>query len=214
MRSYNCIQYLCIAGVTRFKDPTAVFNGSYVDDLSYDPSAAGIAGFTREDLRKYFRGSIDRAVSVGKGIPEEEVTDKQREELLDSLSEECGGYCFDETGSVKVYSPLSVSRFFRSITESLNDSGCFTHEGAGQDSVLSDFLKAQGVRLSDILSDGQRTVCGEPDFRFPEPLLSMDPKVLLCQYGYLTLDSDLRGFNLALKVPNREAQAALERVFS
>lgn len=76
MRSYNCIQYLCIAGVTRFKDPTAVFNGSYVDDLSYDPSAAGIAGFTREDLRKYFRGSIDRAVSVGKGIPEEEVTDK------------------------------------------------------------------------------------------------------------------------------------------
>ncbi len=156
MRSYNCIQYLCIAGVTRFKDPTAVFNGSYVDDLSYDPSAAGIAGFTREDLRKYFRGSIDRAVSVGKGIPEEEVTDKQREELLDSLSEECGGYCFDETGSVKVYSPLSVSRFFRSITESLNDSGCFTHEGAGQDSVLSDFLKAQGVRLADILSDGPK----------------------------------------------------------
>ena len=209
MRSYNCIQYLCIAGVTRFKDPTAVFNGSYVDDLSYDPSAAGIAGFTREDLRKYFRGSIDRAVSVGKGIPEEEVTDKQREELLDSLSEECGGYCFDETGSVKVYSPLSVSRFFRSITESLNDSGCFTHEGAGQDSVLSDFLKAQGVRLSDILSDGQRTVCGEPDFRFPESLLSMNPKVLLCQYGYLTLDSSMRGFNVRLKVPNRQALAAL-----
>ena len=209
MRSYNCIQYLCIAGVTRFKDPTAVFNGSDVDDLSYDPSAAGIAGFTREDLRKYFRGSIDRAVSVGKGIPEEEVTDKQREELLDSLSEECGGYCFDETGSVKVYSPLSVSRFFRSITESLNDSGCFTHEGAGQDSVLSDFLKAQGVRLSDILSDGQRTVCGEPDFRFPESLLSMNPKVLLCQYGYLTLDSSMRGFNVRLKVPNRQALAAL-----
>ena len=209
MRSYNCIQYLCIAGVTRFKDPTAVFNGSDVDDLSYDPSAAGIAGFTREDLRKYFRGSIDRAVSVGKGIPEEEVTDKQREELLDSLSEECGGYCFDETGSVNVYSPLSVSRFFRSITESLNDSGCFTHEGAGQDSVLSDFLKAQGVRLSDILSDGQRTVCGEPDFRFPESLLSMNPKVLLCQYGYLTLDSSMRGFNVRLKVPNRQALAAL-----
>ena len=119
------------------------------------------------------------------------------------------GYCFDETGSVKVYSPLSVSRFFRSITESLNDSGCFTHEGAGQDSVLSDFLKAQGVRLSDILSDGQRTVCGEPDFRFPESLLSMNPKVLLCQYGYLTLDSSMRGFNVRLKVPNRQALAAL-----
>ena len=209
LKGDHCIQYLCIAGVTRFMDPTSAFSGTDVYDESYDSSAAGIAGFTREDLRKYFRGSIDRAVSVGKGIPEEEVTDKQREELLDSLSEECGGYCFDETGSVKVYSPLSVSRFFRSITESLNDSGCFTHEGAGQDSVLSDFLKAQGVRLSDILSDGQRTVCGEPDFRFPESLLSMNPKVLLCQYGYLTLDSSMRGFNVRLKVPNRQALAAL-----
>ena len=154
MRSYNCIQYLCIAGVTRFKDPTAVFNGSDVDDLSYDPSAAGIAGFTREDLRKYFRGSIDRAVSVGKGIPEEEVTDEQREELLDSLSEECGGYCFDETGSVKVYSPLQVIRFFRSIPESLSDYGRSLHVEAEQDCVLADLLKAQGVSLSDILTDG------------------------------------------------------------
>ena len=204
-----CIQYLCIAGVTRFRDPTPTFSGTDVHDESYDSSAAGIAGFTREELVKYFRWSIDRAVSSSKGIPEAGVTDEQREELLDSLSEECGGYCFDETGSVKVYSPLSVSRFFRSITESLNDSGCFTHEGAGQDSVLSDFLKAQGVRLSDILSDGQRTVCGEPDFRFPESLLSMNPKVLLCQYGYLTLDSSMRGFNVRLKVPNRQALAAL-----
>ena len=37
----------------------------------------------------------------------------------------------------------------------------------------------------------------------------MDPKVLLCQYGYLTLDSSMRGFNVRLKVPNRQALAAL-----
>ena len=210
-----CIQYLCIAGVTRFRDPTPTFSGTDVHDESYDSSAAGIAGFTREELVKYFRWSIDRAVSAGKGIPEAVVTDEQREKLLDSLAEECGGYCFDETGSVKVYSPLSVSRFFRSISENSGaGSGCIPHEWAGQDTVLADCLKSHGVMLSDILTGGERSVCGEPDFRFPEPLLSMDPKVLLCQYGYLTLDSDLRGFNLALKVPNREAQAALERVFS
>ena len=214
LKGDHCIQYLCIAGVTRFMDPTSAFSGTDVYDESYDSSAAGIAGFTKEELVKYFRGSIDRAVSSSKGIPEAGVTDEQREELLDSLSEECGGYCFDETGSVKVYSPLQVIRFFRSIPESLSDYGRSLHVEAEQDCVLADLLKAQGVSLSDILTDGQRTVCGEPDFRFPEPLLSMDPKVLLCQYGYLTLDSDLRGFNLALKVPNREAQAALERVFS
>ena len=209
-----CIQYLCIAGVTRFRDPTPTFSGTDVHDESYDSSAAGIAGFTREELVKYFRGSIDRAVSSSKGIPEEDVTDEQREELLDSLSEECGGYCFDETGRVKVYSPFSVIRFFRSIAGELSDSGSFRNERTGRDPVLADCLKSHGVRLSDILTDGERTVCGEPDFRFPESILSMNPKVLLCQYGYLTLDSDLRGFNLALKVPNREAQAALERVFS
>ena len=207
-----CIQYLCIAGVTRFRDPTPTFSGTDVHDESYDSSAAGIAGFTKEELVKYFRGSIDCAVSSSKGIPEAGVTDEQREELLDSLSEECGGYCFDETGRVKVYSPFSVIRFFRSIAGELSDSGSFRNERTGRDPVLADCLKSHGVRLSDILTDGERTVCGEPDFRFPESILSMNPKVLLCQYGYLTLDSGIRGFKVRLKVPDRQSLRALSEL--
>ena len=212
MKGDHCIQYLCIAGVTRFMDPTSAFSGTDVYDESYDSSAAGIAGFTREELVKYFRGSIDCAVSSSKGIPEEDVTDEQREELLDSLSEECGGYCFDETGRVKVYSPFSVIRFFRSIAGELSDSGSFRNERTGRDPVLADCLKSHGVRLSDILTDGERTVCGEPDFRFPESILSMNPKVLLCQYGYLTLDSGIRGFKVRLKVPDRQSLRALSEL--
>lgn len=55
--------------------------GSDILDVSYASEVAKITGFTREDLKKYYIDYINLAVSLDKGIREEQVTAEQREEL-------------------------------------------------------------------------------------------------------------------------------------
>ena len=48
-------------------------------------------------------------------MPEKQVTDELRDQLLDRLAEEYDGYSFDETNRVKVFSTWSVNSFFLNV---------------------------------------------------------------------------------------------------
>lgn len=106
------IKFIGITGVTRLKDVSVFSVGSDIHDASYDADVATITGFTGEEIRKYYADYIDLAVSLEKGIAEENVTEEQRGELIDRLAENYNGYCFDETNKAKVFSTWSVSSFF------------------------------------------------------------------------------------------------------
>ena len=94
MKDDPSIRFLGITGVTRLKDVSIFSAGSDINDLSYYKPVSTIAGFTREEIRKYYTDYIDLAVSLEKGKPQEQVTESERDELLDRLSEEYDGYCF------------------------------------------------------------------------------------------------------------------------
>lgn len=79
------VRFLCAAGVTRLKDVSIFSAGSDILDVSYASEIATITGFTREELGKYYADYINLAVSADKGMPEEQVTDELRDQLLTGL---------------------------------------------------------------------------------------------------------------------------------
>ena len=59
---------------------------------------------------KYYGDFVARAVSLLKGIPEDQISEDQTEDFLDRLSEEYGGYSVDDEYETRVFSPLAVNR--------------------------------------------------------------------------------------------------------
>ena len=207
------IRFLCITGVTRLKDVSVFSVGSDISDLSYHPPVSTVTGFTREEIRKYYIDYINLAVSLDKGIPEEQVTEAERDTLLDRLSEEYDGYCFDKFYQNKVFSTWSVNSFFQEVIENRKiNFGDYWYDNGGMPSILAKYLETHTIRLEDYSSDINVRMS---DFWNPTSLLNMRQEVLMCQVGYLTIHSPVpNGNSVRLGIPNREVRRSLEKDLS
>ena len=206
------IEFLGITGVTRLKDVSVFSVGADIHDASYDADVATITGFTREEIRKYYADYIDLAVSLEKGTAEENITENQRDELLGRLAENYNGYCFDETDSAKVFSTWSVSSFFFDLyRKGFVSFGEYWYENGGRPTILINYLKSHQF---DISSYTDCIYVDSDAFLNPSSLLNMDQTVLMCQTGYLTLNSRLDDYKVCLKIPNSEVRRSLAKVFS
>ena len=206
------VRFLCAAGVTRLKDVSIFSAGSDILDVSYASEIATITGFTREELGKYYADYINLAVSADKGMPEEQVTDELRDQLLDRLAEEYDGYSFDETNRLKVFSTWSVNSFFLNVwKKGYVAFGNYWYENGGIPTILANYFKGHKLEVSDF---NVPVYVETENFLNPSSLLSIDQNILMCQTGYLTLDSDLSGYSVILKTPNKEVQRALARLVS
>ena len=207
------IRFIGVTAVTRLKDSTIFSAMTDIEDLSYHHSVSTIAGFTREEIKKYYLDYINLAVSMDKEIPEELVTEEQRDALLDKLADEYGGYCFDEFYENKVYSTWSVNKFFQEILE--NRKVVFEDYWSvkfGMPSIVAKYLEAVASRPEDCFANINVII---DYFMFPSSLLDMKQEVLMCQTGYLTLRSTVpNGNSVRLGVPNREVRRALEKRLS
>ena len=208
-----CIRFLCVTGVTRLKDVSIFSVGSDIQDMSYEADVSTITGFTKEEIRTYYMDYLNLAVSTDEGIPEEQVTEEQREKLLDRISEEYNGYCFDEFYQDKVYSTWSVNAFFQSIARKRRVIfGDYWYVNGGLPSILAKYLETHTLRPEDYSADID---VGIDHFMNPTSLLNMKQEVLMCQTGYLTIHSTVpNGNSVRLGVPNREVRRALEKRLS
>ena len=202
------VRFLGITGVTRLKDISILSVGSEIKDLSYYSPISTIVGFTRDEIRKYYIDYINLAVSLDQKIPEEQITEEQRNELLDNLAEEYYGYCFDDEYKNKVYSTWSVNSFFSDVADRKNVFyGDYWYDNGGIPSVLSNYLDKHIINFEDYEEDVRVL---KKDFWDPTSLLDMKQEVLMCQAGYFTVHSKLRGNkSVALGFPNKEVHRAL-----
>lgn len=212
-KASTSIRFLGITGVTRLKDVSIFSAGSDIKDLSYDHSISTITGFTREEIRTNYIDHINLAISLSKGILEQQITEEQREELLDQLAEEYDGYCFDEDYINKVYSTWSVNSFFLKV--SINKKVKFQdywYDNGGMPLILARYLEKHTIKLEDYAEDLKVSIA---DFWNPATLLNMVQEVLMCQTGYLTVHSKVpNGNKVTLGFPNKEVQRALEKVIA
>ena len=211
MKDDPSIRFLGITGVTRLKDVSIFSAGSDINDLSYYKPVSTIAGFTREEIRKYYTDYIDLAVSLEKGKPQEQVTESERDELLDRLSEEYDGYCFDSFYENKVFSTWSVIKFFKETAETrMMVFRNYWYDNGGMPTVLAKYLETHSIRLEDYAGDID---VGFSDFWDPSSLLDMRQEVLMCQIGYLTVKSPVPdGNQVTIGIPNKEVRRSFEKI--
>ena len=92
------IQFLLITGVTKFSK-TSLFSGlNNLNDISLDPRAAEILGYTREELTANFSGELDQLAQ------QEKIS---FDKAIERMQTWYNGYRFSKK-AVYVFNPLSI----------------------------------------------------------------------------------------------------------
>ena len=208
------IRFMAITGVTRLKDTTIFSVGSDILDMSNEHSISTIVGFTRDEIRKFYRDYLTLAASYTNNCKIEEVTEEQKEAVLGKLAQEYDGYCFDKLYKDKVFCTWSVNNFCsKLLTEGYLEYGDYWYDNGGIPSILANYLKKHEIDIKHITSE---TIEVKIDlFQNVISLLNIEPSVLMYQTGYLTLRSSLNsGNNVKLGLPNQEIKRAISRLLS
>ena len=209
------IKFLGITGVTRLKDVEIFSIGSDINDITNDSAYSQMIGFTRDEIKKYYIDYLKLAASYENNCTVDNVTEAQIESLLDRLAKNYDGYCFDEDYEKKVFSTWSVNTFLQSVVDKKKvQFGEYWYDNGGVPKILSDFVKNNEQELFDCILKGKFISVPTSDLKFPPSLISINPKVLMCQTGYLTLCSNLKYFEMLLGVPNSEIYKALSRLLA
>ena len=209
------IKFLGITGVTRTKNSSA-FSGTDINDITNDSAYSQLIGFTREEIKKYYIDYLKLAASYENNCSVDDVTDDKLESMLDKFEDQYGGYCFDEDYEKKVINTWSVNSFFQSVMINKKvEFGEYWNEDEVLPSVLVNYLKTHELSVFENLDKDKTSKVTDYDYKFPPSLTTINPKVLMCQTGYLTLRSSLTDSNIvALGIPNAEIYKALNKLLA
>ncbi|MBA3751585.1 AAA family ATPase [Candidatus Dependentiae bacterium] len=169
LKSLNpLVHAIFITGVSKFAK-ASVFSGlNNLNDISLDPIAATLLGFTEQELDTYFTSFITTLARL-KGIPVEEIKNKTRHWY--------NGYRFSKVPE-KVYNPFSVHYLLKK-----NEFTNYWFE-SGTPSFLIKIMTQQNCTLTDI-EQFQFTTKSLGSFALDQlPLIP-----LLFQTGYLTINT-------------------------
>ena len=209
------IRFLGITGVTRLKDVALFSNGSDIKDISNHTAYSQMIGFTRDEIRKYYIDYLKLAASCEKGISEDEVTDREIEEILDTLAYHYDGYCFDEMGEKKVFSTWSVNNFFNELSANRKCTyGDYWYDNGGLPTILKNYIESNNPDAVSYLDRKKVVKVRQDDFLNPTSLPEMNQHVLMCQTGYLTLRSGTDTSPVLLGIPNDEVYKAMLRLLA
>ncbi len=189
------LRFVLLTGVFKFAK-TSVFSGlNNIKDLTFEPKAAELFGYTEQEMQEYFPEHLDALCKK---------LSQTREELLEVLREKYNGYSFgidtDVNGTIgSVYNPFALNYVFSS--QQLLDRWFIS----ATPTLLIQKLKEQsfaGIDPSELVAP-LRTL---EDSCSPDDLLSLS---LLYYAGYVTLRAyDSRRKVVTLDFPNAEVAQA------
>ncbi len=186
LREGDFLRFLLFTGECRYKI-ASLFTADNFCDCSLKSRFAALLGYTEEELRTYFAPYLARSAAL---------CHMSEEALIEQLRRHYGGFCFDEEGQVRVYSPWSINCFFAQLAQAPERAPLFrsfwqqdSHKASVLRTIMKtcspapnffDAIKAKGIELTwwDI-----KEPCGEFD-EYPF-------ETLLLQAGYLTIQEKL-----------------------
>jgi hypothetical protein len=181
------IRFFVITGVSKFSQVSLLSHLNYLSDLSLDPSANTLVGYTQEELQVNFDAYLD---ALNKKFPHLSRTD-----LIDKIRIKYNGYSWD--GEQKVYNPFLILLLMKQLR-----FGDFWFK-TGTPTFLLKVLKEQKIYKVDDLQ--------VPEILFDSyDLENLDARVLMFQTGYLTIKkADWERGRFVLGYPNQEVEEAL-----
>ena len=176
-------RFIFVTGIMRFSNQIFGY-GQSISDISSDPQYGALLGFTEEEVRECFGEELrERSASLFHVSPDD-VTDDETDRVVECLRRHCGGYCFDDECSVRLFEPRAVLQFLSPCGgEAFSD--CWFMEGGGR----TNLPESMSVILADAALNGGKApsvawmdYAVSPDFDNTECAVSM-----LTQRGYFSI---------------------------
>ena len=180
-----------LTGVSKFSK-TSIFSGfNNLNDITIDPIASSLLGYTKEEILQYFPDNIEE-VSKEKNTTSEEI--------IDEMTEWYDGYRFSKKEQY-VYNPFSVLYL---LQKREFENYWFT---SGTPSFLMHLLKNQYHEMIDI---GEIAIPADNLGSFEVENIPLIP--VLYQTGYLTIkDYDAKNNLYRLDLPNKEVRESFNK---
>jgi hypothetical protein len=180
------IRFVFITGVSKFSRVSIFSELNNLVDITMDKDYAGMAGYTEEELERYFKPHLaELAKALNLSTPD----------AMKALGRHYDGYRFSKSPET-VYNPFSVLRAF-----SHSEFGNYWFE-TGTPTFLVNLLREKHYDLTAI----EHLTVGETVFSTYD-LETLSPEALLFQTGYVTI-RDVQGDIFTLGYPNREVKCA------
>lgn len=210
-------RFIFITGITRYKDAYLLTAGNAILDISQDPTFSEICGYTRSEIKTYFKDHLCFAAAQIYKLPANKIDPLKIDEFLDKLALWYDGYYFDACCSTKIFSLWSILNFFSS-KNAIFDT--YWYDSAGETTLLRKvFFKEDYFKILKLFENNQSVLVDLTKFKTPSPLPYMDPFVLLYQLGYLTLAKPYLGLetepftlDVELKFPNLEIENSFTKL--
>jgi hypothetical protein len=182
------ISFAFVTGITKYVKGGlySAFNNPV--DISIDPEYGALAGFTHEEIKRYY-GPYVKGVANYQKVSETE--------LLDEMKRYYNGFCFD--AETFVYNPFSTLRFFE---EKHFDNFWFN---AGSPRQLISFLNDNKVKFEDFQ---EKTIKRDMVVN-PVEDGATSKAVFLLQLGYLSLRPSPSRDAYLLDYPNEEVRDSM-----
>ncbi|MBO8415823.1 MAG: AAA family ATPase [Proteobacteria bacterium] len=191
-------------------------------DLSQDPKYALLAGFTEDDLRKYFDPELRLTAARKFKLHPDDVSERDLSKLLSFFADEFGHYCF-APGAEQVYWPRELCNCMRTGRVKSKKSW---YGAKDEDAQLALFLGKEGRREAKTMLNIDERVTGDPAAVNPELFidcqrLSQEPQVppsgtvnrftLLQAAGCLTISPAVTHLDDPMQycIPNNYARSRL-----
>ena len=181
LREGNFIKFMLVTGISRYQE-TSFFTGEFITDISLNSRFASLVGYTEAELRTYFAPYITRSAAL---------CHMSEETLLEKIRLFYDGFCFDEQGQVRVYSPWSINCFFAQVAQAPEREPlfrCFWMKSSNAAQALRSFIKTHKPDLTffnTIKDNGiqlkQKYILNSYNFD------SGSYALILLQTGYLTI---------------------------
>ena len=161
-------RFVFMTGVSKFSHVSVFSNLNNLTDITMEADFATMLGYTQEELEYYFGDRIELLV---------EINQSSKEEMLRKIKLWYNGYRFEEN-SQTVYNPVSLVQFFR-------NNGKFNNYWfkTGTTRVLLELMKDSNADYVKTL-----TMPETSSFFDSIEISTLNPKTLLYQTGYLTID--------------------------
>ena len=189
------IRFMMMTGVTKFTQLSVFSALNNLTDLTLQPEAATLLGYTEEELEANFSKSLHRHA---------EVMGLSYEDYRGQLRWWYNGYRFSPDSEVKVYNPLAIARTL------LRRKTYFepTWSETGHSTALMKYLSTHPLTARDYecIPEVERSVFDVYD------LGNIGYKTFLYQGGYLTIkDFDpISGYTLG--IPNEDVRQDLNQI--
>ena len=185
IRESHAFWFVLVTGIGRYQN-TSFFTGEFFTDISMEPYFAALLGYTQEELQQYFAPYITRSAWLNH-ISEDE--------MLEQIKLYYDGFCFDQDGLVKVYSPWSINCFFSQVEiypDRIPSFDSFWMDNANAPSAIRSYIKlhrpnlsfleqvkSNGIKLSQSYIKATNTIDDMPFLR------------LMINTGYMTIKEKL-----------------------